>query len=325
MEDSDKQKPNDYDMKKLLQQTKRQEEQQKRKDKKDKKQTENNEIQNLPDNADEDSKENLREGIKEAGKEAIQQRVKKMTKKATKKAAKTMLRSVIIPIIEGVGAFFAATWYIWVILIALFLLVALTVGLAKKACDNDLTKLIATTVFSISCEDPKAEFSGGASGGGGTSGDHDEENQEASDGCKSGWETMEGSGCGGDCGGFSTANIRSTQCGDASQSLTTLFRCMSNGFGDYVGLDKDDIKLTSVSDDKGLSNCRDNYNSSCAHMETSCHYKSDGSHAADIRNSTLTDTQQSNLKLLVESCGGHFLKEYNPDHIHISDSQCGGI
>jgi len=116
-----------------------------------------------------------------------------------------------------------------------------------------------------------------------------------------------GSSCGGSCEGFTTSGIRSTQCSDASKDLGDLLSCIDGKLSGY-GISKNSVILTSISDDHGLSKCRDNYSYQCKagsndpdccfHMQGSCHYQADGSHAADIRtkDNILTSTQKADLE-----------------------------
>jgi hypothetical protein len=63
---------------------------------------------------------------KQKAKQMAVQAGKKVAKQAAKKAGQWALRSIIVPIIEGIIAFFVATWEIW-LAIAVVLLFALVV------------------------------------------------------------------------------------------------------------------------------------------------------------------------------------------------------
>lgn len=317
----------DYEMKKSWQQKKREEERKKRESKKKDEKINRQKIQDLPDKADGNSKKTLRrqilsklnQGTTQTGKELVGRLVKSMLKK----------------FILWLGGVIVSLWWLWAILIALFLLIAFVVHTIDDACDHALTKHVAQMVFSISCEEPGAEVSGG-----GASGSQEDKSKETwkANGCKSSGETNAEGGysCGGSCQDFSPTGIKSTQCSDASPALVDLLDCIDGKLGSYPGLSKSDIILTSISDDHGLSKCRDNYSYQCSagssdpnccfHTQGSCHYRADGSHAVDIRtkDNTLTASQISDLEEIVKSsqCGGKFLVE--GDHIHISDSGCSG-
>ena len=284
------------------------------------------EIENLPDKADDSSKRTF--------KQQVLSKLNQGTTQSGKQLAGRLAKSMLKKFLFWLGGIIVSLWWLWAILIALFLLVALSVGLAKKACDHDLTKFIATTVFSISCDEPKAEVAGGG-GGSGSEEDKSKETWEAN-GCKSTGETNAegGSSCGGSCEGFDPTNIKSNQCSDASPSLTKLLDCMKDDMGNF-DLAQSDIKLTSISDDHGLSKCRDNYSYQCPkgsndpdccfHTQGSCHYgggtHTDGSYAVDIR--LLSGDKDGKLKDLVKSCDGQWYPE--PDHYHVSVKNCGKI
>ncbi|MFH1610358.1 MAG: hypothetical protein ABIA91_00520 [Patescibacteria group bacterium] len=332
----------DYEMKKLWQQEKRQEAQEKRLARRSKGAVRGeggkNEIQNLPNEADDNTKGRMREEIKEATKQAVKKQVEKVAKKVVKKAFVSVIGPVLSAIgaaLAAIGSFLVSTAWIWV---PIFLLVALTVGMAKDACNHTLTKWVGQMVFSISCDEPKAEVGGGASNS-----KEDDKSTETwqANGCKSTGETNAegGSSCGGSCEDFSPTNIKSSQCSDASPSLSKLLECMKDNMGSY-GLGSADIKLTSISDDHGLSKCRDNYSYQCPagskdpdccfHTRGSCHYgggtHTDGSYATDIR--VLSGDKEGKLKNLVESCDGQWYPEISNspnDHYHVSVKKCGKI
>jgi len=165
-----------------------------------------------------------------------------------------------------------------------------------------------------------------------------------------------GISCGGNCGGIPLANnVKSTQCDDASikkagstvDKLTELLTCMNKHKNDYPLLVNKDLIITSISDDNGLSYCRDSYTRKCDqdnnittnccwHTKNSCHYGgplkyTDGSYAADFRSRSNVNPRQNYNKdeeeafrqLVHNTCGGQY--NWEKDHFHVSVYACGGL
>lgn len=164
------------------------------------------------------------------------------------------------------------------------------------------------------------------------------------DGCKSAWEAGTKPGCGGNCGSITTSGIRSDQCQDASKDLITLLVCFRAKIAEEKARDASfnfPLSITSISDDNGLSFCRDTSpfprrcsssgdTNCCWHTQNSCHYKTDGSHAADfsITNEWGWESiYKSKMKKAAEDCGGNFLDYLDEGstikHFHISKG-CSG-
>ncbi|MFA6307301.1 MAG: hypothetical protein WCS88_03750 [Patescibacteria group bacterium] len=151
-------------------------------------------------------------------------------------------------------------------------------------------------------------------------------------GCTSAWEG--GISCGGSCGGIITSGINSQQCFDASPALEDLLTCLMQGVNNSHVLDPSDLIITSISQDVGgLATCRDNWtDATCVHTKNSCHYggpakNMDGSYAADLRSTHLSNSQRSVIRNIVVSCHGNYLyhpPSDPPTHIHISAADCGG-
>jgi len=302
-------------------------------------------INNLPDRVENerDIKRKFKEQVRQAGKEFAKNQAKQVAKQVTKKAVKWLAKSAIMLVVQIIGAIFSfllGTIEFWgpVVLILLIIIMA-----AAYTCDIadqfPILKPLVKWATKIDCDAVRQKQEGGMSGGAGASGEY-KQTWEAQ-GCKSSWESNAtgGSGCGGDCVGFSVSGIKNSQCMDASQDLVTLLSCMSTNVSSFSpSLKKSDIIITSISDDHGISRCRDNYSYQCPddasndliccyHTQGSCHYghdHTDGSYAADLRTKTLTTSQISSLQVLVvDTCGG----QWNPegDHIHISVKSCDAI
>jgi len=150
-------------------------------------------------------------------------------------------------------------------------------------------------------------------------------------GCTSAWEG--GISCGGSCGGINTSGINTQQCSDASPALTDLLTCLTQGVNNSQVLDPSDLIITSISQDIGLATCRDNWvDATCVHVRNSCHYggpakNMDGSYAADLRSTHLSDSQRDVIRTIIVSCHGNYLyhpPSDPPTHIHISAAGCGG-
>lgn len=149
--------------------------------------------------------------------------------------------------------------------------------------------------------------------------------------CTSAWEG--GISCGGSCAGITTSGINSQQCSDASPALEDLLTCLIQGVNNSQVLDPSDLIITSISQDVGLARCRDNWDdATCVHTRNSCHYGGpskniDGSYAADLRSTHLSDSQRDVIRNIVVGCQGGYLyhpPSDPPTHIHISASGCGG-
>ncbi len=154
--------------------------------------------------------------------------------------------------------------------------------------------------------------------------------------CKSPWEAGSAPTCGGNLAGFATANINPLQSQDASPALVIFLMRMRSTFDsnptNYLPLTINDIIITSVSDDHGLSYCRDSYPTQCVspnttnccyHMRNSCHYghgATNGSYALDFRYSLWSHIDP--FQRLVNDSGGFFLLE--GDHFHVSIPACTG-
>ena len=145
--------------------------------------------------------------------------------------------------------------------------------------------------------------------------------------------------CGGDCVGFNiSSDLKPSQCSDASPDLVKFLQCLDDIFATgKLGIssslfNKNDIVLTSISDNNGLNYCRSEATYSrppCFHMKNSCHYghgEVDGSYAIDIRSRTLDVYQSSKLQQMVKYCGGDFVDETytTQPHFHASSPGCGG-
>ncbi len=128
--------------------------------------------------------------------------------------------------------------------------------------------------------------------------------------------------CEGSCGGIETAGIKSSQCQDASPTLTLFLQCLF--LYNQVAENRLQLIITSISDDAGLAKCRDSFNSNiCAHERNSAHYgygtEINGSYAADFRFFE-EPKYKGNLKALTRTCSGLFLDETGGGvkHYHLS-------
>ncbi len=118
---------------------------------------------------------------------------------------------------------------------------------------------------------------------------------------------------------FQTTSIKS-QCanGDASSALQTLMMCLKSKLGASM-------TVNSISDNKGFDHCANNYDSSCAHAKSSCHYggtaKSGKSEAVDISTRTL---DANTILSAASACGAGYTKDESTsaNHIHISTTAC---
>ena len=303
-------------------------------------------INNLSDRVEDEqaTKREFKKQVRQAGYEFAKNQAKQVAKQVTKKAVKWLAKSAIMFVVQIIGAIFGfllGTIEFWgpVVLVLLIIIMA-----AAYTCDIadqfPILKPLVKWATKIDCDAIRQKAQGGLSGGAGASGEYKDEWE--ANGCKSSDETDAiggGSSCGGDCVGFEISGIKNSQCMDASQDLVTLLSCMSTNVSSFSpSLKKSDIIITSISDDHGISRCRDNYSYQCPddasndliccyHTQGSCHYghdHTDGSYAADLRTKTLTTSQISSLQVLVvDTCGG----QWNPegDHIHISVKSCDAI
>lgn len=158
--------------------------------------------------------------------------------------------------------------------------------------------------------------------------------------CKSPWEVGNALTCGGNLVGFVISGINPLQSQDASPALVTFLTNMDTQLHNYPtrygSLTKSMLIITSVSDDHGLSYCRDYYSHQCTssyetnccyHTQNSCHYghgATDGSYALDFRafSGTNVATLNTLFETLVRNSGGNYLLE--GDHTHVSTSACTG-
>lgn len=153
--------------------------------------------------------------------------------------------------------------------------------------------------------------------------------------CKSSWESGREPSCGGSCMGFQLVTSES-QCSDASPALVNFLTCLDKELKEkpvkYSPLTKEQIVLTSISDDAGLKKCRDNYSQPpCIHKNNSCHYghgETNGSYAIDVRSWNLSDSiRLVQFPNLVRQCGGEFIDETYVEespHLHASAGACTG-
>ncbi|MFH1456780.1 MAG: hypothetical protein ABIF17_01545 [Patescibacteria group bacterium] len=328
----------DYEKAKLLRASRKNEDAEDR----DEENQDSEDIKNMPDKVENEqqTKQELGTQIRSAVKMLAGNKAQ-LAKEVTKKAAKWLAKSAVTLIIQAIGAIFSfiiGTIEIWGPVLVILLIVLMAVFYTCDIADSfPILKPLIKWATKIDCDAMRQKQEGGISGGAGASGEY-KQTWEAQ-GCKSLGEdnAIGGEGCGGDCKGFQPAsNIKNSQCFDASPALMVLLECMGNKLNQqpasYPHLKKSDIVLTSISDDNGLSRCRDNYSKPpCFHTNGSCHYghgNKDGSYAADIRSKTLSSEQRAELELLVGHCQGNFFDETNvveSPHYHISASACGAI
>ncbi len=141
-------------------------------------------------------------------------------------------------------------------------------------------------------------------------------------GCVSEWENNSDNTCGGkeDCFGFDVIPYEA-QCKDMSPSLQAMLSCIDGKLTDLFDqatppdtppiIEKEDVIITSISDNTGLGKCRDSWDNSCIHEEGSCHYggsvpQINGSYAMDFRWIDLDAQQRDELANIVSSCGGSY-------------------
>jgi len=308
-------------------------------------------INNLSDRVEDEqaTKREFKKQVRQAGYEFAKNQAKQVAKQVTKKAVKWLAKSAIMFVVQIIGAIFGfllGTIEFWgpVVLVLLIIIMA-----AAYTCDIadqfPILKPLVKWATKIDCDAIRQKAQGGLSGGAGASGEYKDEWE--ANGCKSSDETDAiggGSSCGGDCVGFEISGIKNSQCMDASESLVKLLKCINDDVSSYGPLTKSDIIITSISDDHGISQCRDNYSYQCPddtmndekccyHTQGSCHYghgKNDGSYAIDIRlfpNDDVGIGKEKKEKLgeLVKSikCNGNFFPE--GDHYHVSTANCGAI
>lgn len=84
----------------------------------------------------EDDYESSLNQTRQRAKQIAKEKAKQATKQAVKVVAKSFWRAVIVPVISAIGAFIAATWYIWLILLVLIIIIVLGYAYAQEIYDK---------------------------------------------------------------------------------------------------------------------------------------------------------------------------------------------
>lgn len=88
------------------------------------------------DEEEEDDYERQLRAAKQEAKDRIKKEIRKKAIQATKVAAKALWRAVIVPVLSAIGGFIAATWYIWLILAAVIILIVLGYAYGQEIWDK---------------------------------------------------------------------------------------------------------------------------------------------------------------------------------------------